>query len=71
MEQCFAVMFEYVRHERYLISLLSLTDPDISKQSKFTDYEIDILKKLALEELHRKRNLEEHVAISLLECQLD
>ena len=29
MEQYFAVMFEDVRHERSLIFLLSLTDPDI------------------------------------------
>ena len=29
MEQNFAVMFEDIRHERSLILLLSLTDPDI------------------------------------------
>ena len=48
-----AVMFEDVRHERSLILLLSLTGPDILRQSKFTDYEIDITKNLALEKLHR------------------
>ena len=48
MEQLFAVMFEDVRHERSLILLLSLTDPDILKQSKFSDYEIDFIKNLAL-----------------------
>ena len=31
MEQTFAVMFEDIRHERSLILLLSLTDPDILK----------------------------------------
>ena len=35
METYFATMFEDVRHERSLILLLSLTDPDILKQSNF------------------------------------
>ena len=47
-------MFEDVRHERSLILLLSLTDPDILKQSKFTDDEINIIKNLALEKLYRQ-----------------
>ena len=51
MEQYFATMFEDVRHERSLILLLSLTDSDILKQSKFTDHEINIIKNLALEKL--------------------
>ena len=51
MESYFATMFEDVRHERSLILLLSLTDPDILKQSKFTDDEIEIIKNLALEKL--------------------
>ena len=71
MEQYFAVMFEDVRHERSLIFLLSLTHPDILGQSKFTDYQIDITKFLALEKLHRQRILKEHVAMSLLESQLE
>ena len=70
MEQYFAVMFENVRHERSLILLLSSTDPDILRQSRITDHEIDIIKNLALEELHRQHILEEHVAMSLLESQL-
>ena len=41
------------------------------RQSKFTDYQIDILKNLALEKLHRQRILKEHVAMSLLESQLE
>ena len=45
-------MFEDVRHERSLILLLSLTDPDIMRQSKLTGYEFDIIKNIALEKLH-------------------
>ena len=45
MEQGFATMFEDARHKRSLILSLSLTDPDILRQSKFTEYEIDIIKK--------------------------
>ena len=67
MEAYFATMFEDVRHERSLILLLSLTDPDILKQSKFTDDEINIIKNLALEKLHRQRILKEYHAVSLLE----
>ena len=40
-------MFEDVRHEKSLILLFSLTDPDILKQSKFTVDEINI-KKISL-----------------------
>ena len=67
MERYFATMFEDVRHERSLILLLSLTDPDILRQSKFTDSEVNIIKNLALEKLHRQRILKEHVAMDLLE----
>ena len=67
MEGYFTTIFEDVRHERSLILLLSLTDPDILKQSKFTDDEINIIKNLALEKLHRQRILKEYHAISLLE----
>ena len=67
MEAYFATMFEDLRHERSLILLLSLTDPDILKQSKFTDDEINIIKNLALEKLHRQRILKEHIAMDLLE----
>ena len=35
-------MFEDVRHERSLILLLSITDPDNLRQSRFTDDEIEI-----------------------------
>ena len=67
MEAYFDNIFEDVRHERSLILLLSLTDPDNLKQSKFTDDEINIIKNLALEKLHRQRILKEYHAVSLLE----
>ena len=46
MENYFAIMFEDVRHERSLILLLALLDPDILRQSKFTDDEINIINTL-------------------------
>ena len=61
-------MFEDVRHEQSLVSLLSLTVPDILKKAKLTVHEINILKNLALEKLHRQRILKEEVAIALLEA---
>ena len=63
----FATMFEDVRHERSLALLLSVTDPDIIKQSKFTDHGRNILKNFALEKLHRQRMLKEYFDLQLLE----
>ena len=65
------MLFENVRHERSLILLLSLTDQGILRQSKFTDHEIDEIKKLALEKILRQRILKERVAMSLLETQVE
>ena len=48
METYFATIFEDVRHERSLILLFSSAEPDILKQSKFTDPENDKIKKLLL-----------------------
>ena len=67
MEQFFHTIFEDIRHERSLILLLALVEPDILKQSKFTDDETEIIKNLALEILYRQRILKEHVAMDLLE----
>ena len=67
MEAYFSNLFDDIRHERSLILLLSLIDPDILKQSKFTDDELTIIKNLALEKLHRQRILKEYHAVSLLE----
>ena len=69
MEQYFNTIFKDIRYERSLILLLSLIEPDILKQSKFNDHEIDIIKNIALEKLHRQRNLKEIVALDLLEKQ--
>ena len=67
MEQYFSNLFEDVRHERSLILLLSLTDPDLLNQSKFTDDEINLIKNLSLEKLQRQRIIKEYVAVSILE----
>ena len=64
-------IFKDVRHERSLILLLSLTYPDLLKQAKFTDHEINILKSLDLEKLYRQRLLKGEVAIALLEAELE
>ena len=69
MEAYFNTIFEDVRHERSLILLLSLTEPNILKQSKFTYHEIEIIKDIALEKLFRQKNLKEIVALDLLEKQ--
>ena len=69
METYFNTIFGDVRHERSLILLLSLVDPDILRQSKLTDHEIEIIKNIALEKLHRQRILKEHIAMDLLEKQ--
>ena len=45
-------------------SKLLLTDPEELKQSKFIDNEINIIKNLALEKLHRQKILSEKVAVS-------
>ena len=69
MEQYFNTIFEDIRHERSLLLLLGLVEPSILKQSKFTDHEIDIIKNIALEKLHRQRNLKEIIALDMLEKQ--
>ena len=69
MEEYFATFFEDFRHERSFLSLLSLVKPDILKQSKYTDHEIDIIKNIALEKVHKQRNLKEIVTLNLLEKQ--
>ena len=70
MEQNFDSFFEKVRHERSLILLLSLVEPDILRQSKFLDHEIDIIELIALEKLHRQRNPKEIIALESLEKQI-
>ena len=67
MEAYFSNLFEDIRHERSLILLLALTDPDVLKQSKFTNDEIEIIRNIALEKLHRQRILKEHIAMDISE----
>ena len=66
MDKYFASLFDDIRHERSLILIISIIDSDILKQSGFTDDEIEIIKNLALEKLHRQKNLKEYHALSLL-----
>ena len=70
MDQYFNTILEEIRYERSLILLLSLVEPRILSQSKFTDHELEIIKNIALEKLHRQRNLKEIVALDLLEKQI-
>ena len=69
MEQYFSNLIEDNRYERSLISSLSLVEPDILKQSKFTDSEVSILKDIPLEKIFRQRNLKKYFAMDLLEKQ--
>ena len=69
MENYFIKLFDNIHYERSLISILSLTDPDILRQSKFTDDEISIIKNLALQKIYRQRMLKEYHALQLLNKQ--
>ena len=71
MEQYFSNLFENISYERSLILFLSLTDPNIIRQTKFTDHEKSIIKDSSLEKLHRQRILKEQLAIALLEAELE
>ena len=66
METYFNTFFGDVRHERSFILLLSLVEPTIIKQVKFTDHETDIIKDKALQKLPRQRNRREIIALDLL-----
>ena len=65
MEAYFNTNFENIRHRRSLVLFLSLVEPDILKQSKFTDEEIEIIKNISLQKLYRQRNLKVIVALDL------
>ena len=60
-------MFEDVRHEQSLIKLLSLEEPGKLKQSKFTDYEINMKGYIALDKLLTQMKLKKYTALQLLE----
>ena len=66
MEAYFDSIFEDVRHERWLIVLLPIVEPDILRQSNFLNHEIEIIKNITLEKLHRQSNLKEIIALDLL-----
>ena len=67
MEAYFNTIFENIRYERGLILWLSVVEPDILRQGKSADQEIDIIKNIALEKIFRQRNLKKIVALDLLE----
>ena len=69
MEAYFNTVFEDVRHDRGLFLLLGLFEPDVLRQSRVLDQEIEIIKNIALEKLHRQRNLKQIFALELLEKQ--
>ena len=53
MEQYFTKLFDNIHDERSLILLLSSTDSNILIQAGFNQYEVDIIKNIASEKLHR------------------
>ena len=67
MENYFIKLFYNIHYERSLILLLSLTESDMLRQSKFTDDEIEIIKNIALEKLFRQSMLKEYYALQLLD----
>ena len=62
----FDSIFEDVRHERSLILLLSIVETDILKPSKFLDHELETIKNIALEKLHRQRNLKRNYSFRII-----
>ena len=70
MEAYYSNLFEDVRQERSLTLLLSLTDPDIKKQYKITDDEINIIKNVALEQKHRQKCSKEYFLLQILESNI-
>ena len=54
-------------NDAFFFNILSLVD--ILRQSKFTDHEINIIKDIALDKIHRQRILKEIKAMDLLEKQ--
>ena len=48
-------MFEYVRYERSLFLQISITGPNILKQSKFTNLEQNKMKNQTLEKIRSEK----------------
>ena len=66
MKAYFATLFDDARHERFLIFLLCLTDPNILKQSKFRDHEVNSKKSWAPEKLHRQKCLKINICFAII-----
>ena len=67
-----ATLFDEIRHERSLIFLLSFTDESILRFEtghilEKIHREMNAIKNLALEELHRQKSLNKYVALQLLD----
>ena len=69
MDNYFSNSFEIIKFDRPLIFLLSLTDPDILRRSKYTDHEVVIIKNLAFDKKHRQRTLKEYILLDQLQKQ--
>ena len=69
MEAYFDSILEHVRHERPLILLLSIVEPDILGQNKFQYHETEIIRNIALKKLHKQRNLKQIIALEIIEKQ--
>ena len=67
MENYFANLFEDIRYERSLILLLSLTDSNILTQYGYKEDEINIIKNIALEKIHRQKQLKDYIRANLIE----
>ena len=60
-------MFDDVRYEKTLTLVPRLTDEGILKQSGFTENEIKVIKKFALQKVFRQRSFKEGKAMELLD----
>ena len=62
MESYFKTLFEDGRHENLLIIILSIINSEV-----FPNHEVNVIKNLAVEKIHRQIILKEYVALHLLE----
>ena len=62
-----STLFQNVRHERSVILLLSSLDEGILRQAGIADHELNVIKDLALEKLHRQKALKHFVALQSLD----
>ena len=69
MEAYFSNLFKDIRFERTPILILSIVEPEILKQSKFTDNEVSTIKDIALGKIFHQRIFKEYFAMDLFEKQ--